>query len=141
MKKSVEKVKKIVIKKENSNKNVEKIMLQNFVELQKVMTTLSVNVDQLSKRISNLLDLFENSARELANKGYETRESAGYNKILEGMQNLSEQNKVIARGLSAMSERREMVSTSTRSEPRTSEINETPVFVKPESRFQPLPKI
>ena len=45
---------------------VEKILIENFVSLQKVMTNLSFKFDNLTNQISKLLELFEIYAKDLA---------------------------------------------------------------------------
>ncbi len=73
---------------------------ENFIALQKVMVNLASKFDDLSNRITKLLDLFEISARALAEKDYGTeRKDREDKKIMEMMNNLSEQNKILARGM------------------------------------------
>jgi TFIIF-interacting CTD phosphatase-like protein len=81
--------------------NVEKVMMENFVALQKVMTNLVLKLDSLSSQISQLLELFEISAKTLAEKGY----SADNKNILDKLNNLIEQNKAIAKGLVLLHEK------------------------------------
>jgi len=50
---------------------VEKVLIENFVGLQKVMVNLSSRFDELSTQISRLLNLFEVSARAMAKKEFE----------------------------------------------------------------------
>lgn len=80
---------------------VEKILVENFVSLQKVMTNLAVKFDNLSDQISKLLELFEISAKTLAEKGYSTEDK----KTLEKLDSLLEHNKVIAKGIALLHER------------------------------------
>ena len=83
-----------------------KILIENFVGLQKVMVNLSVKFDDLSNKISKLLDLFEISAKALAEKDLTLEKTArDDNRIVKEIGNLSEQNKVIARGLTLMNDR------------------------------------
>ena len=58
----------ISYKESEQKKSVEKILVENFVSLQKVLTNLSVKFDELSNNISKLLELFELSATALAKK-------------------------------------------------------------------------
>lgn len=90
-KKSVKKkrktTKKKVVKKKVSSKNaksprlpkgsvkgikiqMQPILTQNFVALQKVMLTLSEKIDKLTNQTARLLDLFEISAKALAKEEY-----------------------------------------------------------------------
>jgi len=87
------------VKKEN----IEKILVENFVSLQKVMVNLSVKMDNLANQVSQLLNLFEISARSLADKGANL--GGGYEKrILEKIDNIVDQNKTMARGISLLHE-------------------------------------
>ncbi len=88
------------------NENVEKILIQNFVSLQEVMTNLSIKFDSLSKGIARLLDLFEKSAGALMEKDLivtdlkkDEKKEKETKEIIEGLNRLLEQNKVLARGL------------------------------------------
>ena len=91
-------------KKLHTDNKIEKVLVENFVSLQKVMTNLSVKFDNLSNQISRLLDLFEISAKALAEKGVDMK--VDNKEVIEKIDNLSEQNKLIARGLSLMHEGR-----------------------------------
>jgi hypothetical protein len=111
-KKSVDK--KIIVKpvKEKvndvpkKNQEVENILIENFVALQKVMSNLSVKFDSLTTQISKLLELFEMSAKALAEKDFDIEKNNRENaKILEKIENVLEQNKTIARGLTLMHEK------------------------------------
>lgn len=85
---------------------VEKVLVENFIALQQVMTTLSVKFDNLSNQISKLLELFEISAKALAEKDFNTeRGSANTEKISKQMDSLLEQNKIIARGMTLINDR------------------------------------
>jgi len=102
--------KKTVVKEIGDNKDsskkkrdMEKILIENFVSLQKVMVNLSVKFDNLTHQISKLLELFEISAKALAEKDFEIEKGNKENvKIIEKIENVLEQNKTIARGLSLM---------------------------------------
>ena len=50
---------------------VEKALIENFISLQKVLTNLAVKFDNLSDRINKLLDVFEISAKAIAEKNIE----------------------------------------------------------------------
>jgi len=84
---------------------VEKVLVENFVALQKVMTNLSIKFDNLSTQISKLLELFEISAKTMAQKDFELgRSSKEEKEMVKKMDDLLEQNKVIARGLTLLHE-------------------------------------
>jgi len=98
-------------KKKNSstpkkNENIEKILIQNFVSLQEVMTNLSIKFDSLSKGIARLLELFEKSATTLMERDLlvtdlkkDDKKEKETKEVVEGLNKLLEQNKVLARGL------------------------------------------
>jgi len=85
------------------DEKVEKILIENFVSLQKVMVDLTSKFDGLTKKIEGLLDLFEDSAKALVKKDF--HEEKGEQKELIGKLNsIVDQNKVIAKGLTLMHE-------------------------------------
>jgi hypothetical protein len=92
----------IKIGQDNQKEATEKILIENFVSLQKVMTNLAGKFSSLSDQISKLLELFELSAKAMAEKGYS--EEKPDPKIAEKLNNLIEQNKVIARGVAMLYE-------------------------------------
>ena len=93
------------IKKENSEKKVEQILVENFVSLQKVMTNLAIKFDTLSGEISKLLELFEISAKTLAEKGYQYGGENIDKRVVEKLENVLEQNKIIAKGIALLHEK------------------------------------
>jgi len=79
---------------------IEKALIENFIGIQKVMVNLSVKFDELSNNISKLLDLFEISAKALAEKDLTMeRTERDDTKIIKKMDNMFEQNRILARGL------------------------------------------
>ena len=95
--------------KSHTSHDVEKVLVQNFVSLQKVMTNLSLKFDNLAVQISKLLDLFEISAKNLAKKDFSTeKEDRVTKEISSKLDNLLNQNKIIARGLTLMHESNSM---------------------------------
>jgi hypothetical protein len=85
-----------------SDIQVEKLLIENFVSLQKVMTTMAGKFDSLSTQMSKLLELFELSAKSLAEKGFSTGEDK---KILDKLDSLLEQNRTFAKGIAMLHER------------------------------------
>ncbi|MCF7910055.1 hypothetical protein K9L16_00075 [Candidatus Pacearchaeota archaeon] len=108
-KKSVKKTSKKKTSRKSSksaNTQLEKVLIENFVSLQKVLTNMSVKFDNLSTQISKLLELFEISAKALAEKDESEKEKDRDTKeIKDQIKNISEQNKVIARGVSLLHEK------------------------------------
>lgn len=95
-----------VVHKKTESSDVEKRLVQNFIALQKVMVNLSVKFDALTNKISKLLDLFEISAKSLAKKDFKMEKPGrDEEKVMQKLDNLGEQNKIIARGLTLMHDR------------------------------------
>ena len=102
----IKKHKEVVIRASPRDIHVEKILIENFVSLQKVMTGLSIKFDSLTTQISKLLELFEISAKSLAEKNIEDVKAQDETKqILNKVDSLLDQNKIIARGLTLVHEK------------------------------------
>lgn len=109
------KVKKKTSKKRTTKSKktpeIENLLVENFVSLQKIMTNLSTKFDKLATQISKLLELFEISAKSLAEKDIDTQQrSKDEKEMMQKIDNLLEQNKIIARGLTLLHEGEEMPS-------------------------------
>jgi len=87
-----------------SSGGIENILIENFVSLQKVIVHLSSKLDNLAKQTSKLLELFEVSAKTLAQKELDLNKGES-KKMVEKLDTLIEQNRIIARGLTLMHER------------------------------------
>ncbi len=85
------------------NTGMNKLMLENFVALQRILTNLSTKMEGLTTQLTKLLDLFEISAKSLADREFEIEKDN--KETLEKLNVLLDQNKVLARGLSLMHER------------------------------------
>lgn len=84
--------------------STEQILVENSVALQKVMVDLAEKFTNLSGQISNLLNLFETSAKTMAEKGFEDNQQ-----IVQKLDSLLEQNKVLARGIALLHEEEEEI--------------------------------
>ncbi len=84
--------------------NKEDLLMQNFITLQKVLVNLSVKVDALTEQISKLLALFEISAKSFAQREG-TSLDKGDKDFLEKLDQLIEQNKIIAKGITLIDEK------------------------------------
>lgn len=82
--------------------SIDKKLIDNFISTQKVLVNLSVKFDNLASQISKLVELFEISAKSLAKKDFDI---GGSKEIKDRLDNLVEQNKLIARGLTLMHDR------------------------------------
>lgn len=99
-KKKTPRKKKISYKKPEPNKEIERVLVENFTSLQKVMTNLSEKFNTLSERIDKLLNLFEDSAKKLVEKDVEVDKEKEMNvKVISKMEELLEQNKIIAKSI------------------------------------------
>jgi predicted rRNA methylase YqxC with S4 and FtsJ domains len=88
----------------NSETGIEKVLIENFASLQQVMTNLAMKFDNLANQISKLLELFEISAKVLAEKGVIGEEKTDQ-KVIEKLDSLLEQNKIIAKGIALLHEK------------------------------------
>jgi len=79
------------------------LLIENFMSLQKTMTNLAVKFDSLSDNIAKLLQLFEMSARSFAEKP--VPEIQKDKEFLDKINTLLDQNKTIAKGLTLMEEK------------------------------------
>jgi hypothetical protein len=95
---------KIKSKEAHHEKAIENVLVANFISLQKVMTNLAVKFDNLGAQISKLLELFEISAKTLAEKDIDLSKGKEDKKVVEKLDTLLDQNKIIARGLTLLHE-------------------------------------
>jgi len=143
-KKSVKKVKKRVSKKTPRTKStkvyyhstkeikVERALIENFIGLQKVMVHLSGRFDELSTQISRLLNLFEVSAKAMAKKEFSRGQDPDLKKVLDRLDNLTQQAGLIGRGLALIHEVNEEKHGRSPSQPQ-------PMNFEP--RPSPIPKL
>ena len=89
-------IKTVIVPTENK---LDKALAQNMIALQSVMVSLTEKLGGLTDKVSNLVELFESSAKAIAEKDFKQ------NKKMEGqLDNLAEQNKILARGLTLLHE-------------------------------------
>lgn len=89
----------------SSDEKVNKILVENFVSLQKVLTNLSIKFESLTKRLDGMIELFEESAKTVVKGEMNSIEEAKHTeKVLNKMDKLFDQNKLIARGLTLLNE-------------------------------------
>jgi len=108
----VEKPNTLNKKKALNKKEIEQILIDNFTNLQKVLTNLSIKFDELSTNMSKLLQLFEISAKSFVEKYSDKKPEEVVNKsqktdkeYLNKLDSLLDQNKTIAKGIMLMEER------------------------------------
>jgi len=90
--------------KKMSSKEMQEILIENFVGLQRAMTNLSIKFESLSDQISRLLQIFEISARSFVSGQGQTQNPESNKDMLDKIDSLLEQNKTIAKGLVLMEE-------------------------------------
>mgnify|MGYP000020552319 CR=1 FL=1 len=96
--------KKVSSKTKKSSEKLEDKILQNLIELQKVHTNLAEKFESLSEQISNLLALFEMTARNFSKQPH-LQVTEKDKEFLVKIDKLLEQNKTIAKGLTLMEQK------------------------------------
>ncbi len=132
--------KRVVSKSSTGSLNVEKALVDNFIALQQVMTNLAVKLDDLSTKMGKLLELFEISAKAIAENDL-SLDGGPSKKVVADMSGkldrLLDQNKVLAKGVSLLHEIPEHPS-------KTPEIAQKPMvrpeMPKPKESFPPEPE-
>ncbi len=107
------------------NISMEKVLVENFVSLQKVMTNLALKFDNLSSQISKLLELFEISAKTMAEKGFDENDK----KVMDKLDSLIEQNKIIAKGITLLHEggMEQQMQMPAQMQPSTMQMQQMPI--------------
>ncbi|MEI6731799.1 MAG: hypothetical protein WCK90_03915 [archaeon] len=82
---------------------LEKTLVENLVQLQKINTDLATRFNSLSRQISALLEIFEKAAQNFVHTP-ENKVSEKDKEFLDKIDKLLEQNKTIAKGLVIMEE-------------------------------------
>ena len=81
---------------------LEEALINNFTNLQKVLTNLAIKFEDLSSNMSKMLQLFEISAKSFSEKQDLTGTDKGDKQLLERLDSLLDQNKTIAKGILMM---------------------------------------
>lgn len=92
-----------------TKEELQQALVDNFINLQKVLTNMALKFDELSGNISKLLQLFEISAKSFAEK-YSSMESVqGKPEIdkefVKRLDTLLDQNRVISKGIMLIEEK------------------------------------
>lgn len=97
---------KISRKPKESNESVIKELSQNTIQLQKVMVNLADKLNNLSIKIDKMLDLFEESAKSIAEKEFsEEKDKKDYEELNKKIETIMDQNKTLAKGITLFAER------------------------------------
>jgi len=95
---------------------IPKALIDNFVGLQKVQANLAEKLDALTKQISELLKLFETTAKTFAeNPAVLTSERD--QEFLSKINQLLEQDKVIAKGVTYIEDRMDEIERASTGKP------------------------
>lgn len=106
MKKRVRKSSRKSGKMPHDAEKLNELLIENFVNMQKALTNLTVKFNSLGDQISSLLRLFETSARSFADKlSSGVPDAEKDREFLEKLDKLLDQNKIIAKGLTLMEEK------------------------------------
>lgn len=92
-------------KKKMSKVDIETALLENFVNLQRVLTNVTIKFETLSENVSSLLGLFEIAAQSFIKKYGTTGITAEEEEMLKRLDTLIDQNKTIAKGLTLLEEK------------------------------------
>lgn len=123
-----------------SSRVTQKLLIENFASLQKVMTHVAGKFDELSGQISELLKLFEDSAKVIVkNEMEKSKENNDDKQILNTMVSILDQNKVIAKGLTLMYETMNNSGSVNSSSESPVKISPAPkkIKIKEDSSFAP----
>jgi hypothetical protein len=99
--------------KKNKEKEVNRLLVENFASLQKAFTNLAVKMDGLSDNINKLLQLFEISAKSFVEKQkslpsqdhMERAKELRDREFIEKIDRVLAENKTIAKGITLMEEK------------------------------------
>ena len=78
----------------------EDALIENFVSLQHVLTNLAEKLNKLSENIADLISIFTQAA-----KSFEENQPQADTELINKIEAILEQNKIIARGISIIEER------------------------------------
>lgn len=130
MEKQVKKVSKQRKVRGLSASEREQLLIENFAGLQKAMMNLSVKFENLSDNISNLLNVFELSAKDYVQKAGPENDK----ELIHKLNSLLDQNKTIAKGLVLIEEK-------VRHRTDTNPIPRRPASQSSFSNTKPLPRL
>lgn len=143
-----------MVKKEGmSNKEIQQALIENFVNMQKVLTNISIKFDNLSDNIARLLQIFEITAKSFVKKTEEPTPifEKEDKELVNKLDSLLEQNKTIAKGLTLIEEKIRHKIYGENTNPQNTRLISTARFQKENnsetkdwpsrSTVKPLPKI
>ncbi len=137
--KTTKTIKKATTKKKKTNstskktlnaREREQLLIENFAGLQKAMMNLSIKFETLSDNISNLLNVFELSAKDYVQRANPENDK----ELIKKLNSLLDQNKTIAKGLVLIEEK-------VRHRTDTNPIQRRPTSQPSFSNTKPLPRL
>ncbi len=108
------------------------IVLDNFVKLQNVLSNLAVKMDLLTRRIDDLVTIFEN-----ASKSFSEQDIHAEKKTAKKIDLVLDQNKTIARGISILEERTRNQQPQPTIQPQQKFQQQVQSSIQPQQQFQP----
>ena len=91
--------------KKLTSKEVQLMLIDNFVNLQRVLTNLTARFEVMSDNINKLLSLYEISAKSFLKKVEEGNLTGEDKDVMRKLDTLLEQNKTVAKGLTLVEEK------------------------------------
>jgi len=124
-----------------TQKEVQLMLMDNFVNLQRVLTNLTFKFDALSDNINKLLQLYEMAAKSFLKRMEEGNLTGEDKDILKKLDTLLDQNKTVAKGITLIEEkiRHKIYGENTVS--KNENIHEAHGTFGEKPKPKPLPKI
>ena len=88
--------------KKEVRSSTERILIDNFVSMQKVLVHLTEKFSDLTKKINDLLNMFEGAAQSVVNKEFHPIDEKSKRELMTKVDALLEQNKLLAKGMTLM---------------------------------------
>ncbi len=124
----------------NTEVKIDRTLAENLISLQKVLLNNAIKLENLTEKVSNLLDVFEISAKALAEKNFQGTSSGDSKKVNEKLDNLLDQNKILARGLTLLHESGSHPQQMQRPFPTQSIQVRNPILTQPKTKEIEAPK-
>lgn len=127
--------------KKLTSKEVQLMLIDNFVNLQRVLTNLTAKFDGLSDNIAKLLQLYETAAKSFLTKVENGSMTPEDKDIVKKLDTLLEQNKTVAKGLTLMEEKIRHKIYGDHIPPQTQNTSEVTSMFGEKPKPRPLPRM
>lgn len=124
--------------KKLTQREMQEILIDNFVGLQKAMTNMSIRFESLSDQIRKLLEVFELSAKSLISQAPDSKEKED---VLGKINELLDQNKTLARGLVILEDKLKANQPAPQPMERSLELPPQTNGPQPRQQSRPLPRL